>query len=132
VARQLSDGGDDHDDHDGYDAAEEVSREEAVRRARAALGDSPEVETSQEAIVHIAQDAMLVLRRELAFRAELARILPGTVSMTDSIALLRLATDLGAQVKQGEEAGVQQADYSRLTPQERVQLAALLLKVDYS
>jgi hypothetical protein len=89
----------------------------------------PETETVQEAVVHIAQDAVLILRRELAHQAELSLLCPGTVKMDDLVALLKLTAELGATAKRGDEA--QQADYSRLSPEERAQLAALLLKVDY-
>lgn len=91
--------------------------------------DAPHpTETAEQALVAIAQDAVVILRRELSWRATLRA---GSVSMSDCIALLRLATELGAAAKQGAEAAAQ-ADYSRLSPEERVQLAALLLKVDYA
>lgn len=91
--------------------------------------DAPRpTETAEQALVGIAQDAVVILRRELSWRATLRA---GSVSMSDCIALLRLATELGAAAKQGAEDGAQ-ADYSRLSPEERVQLAALLLKVDYA
>lgn len=92
--------------------------------------DAPRpTESAEEALVGIAQDAVVILRRELSWRATLRA---GSVSMSDCIALLRLATELGAAAKQGQGDEAQQADYSRLSPQERVQLAALLLKVDYA
>ncbi len=89
----------------------------------------PETETVQEAVVHIAQDAVLILRRELAFQAELSQRTPGYVKMDDLVALLKLSAELGTRAKRGDEE--QQPDYSRLSADERVQLAALLLKVDY-
>lgn len=89
---------------------------------------APPTETAEQALTRIAQDAVVILRRELAWRAGLR---PGTVSMSDCIALLRLATELGAAARRGAEDSAQ-ADYSRLSPDERVQLAALLLKVDYA
>lgn len=89
---------------------------------------APATETAEQALVAIAQDAVVILRRELSWRATLRA---GSVSMSDCIALLRLATELGAAAKQGAEDGAR-ADYSRLSPEERVQLAALLLKVDYA
>lgn len=91
-----------------------------------------EPETSQEAITRIAQDAVVILRRELAFRAELSLADPGSVSMTDCIALLRLTTELGAAAMRGADGDVLRANYDRLSPSERVQLAALQMKVDYS
>lgn len=92
--------------------------------------DAPRpTESAEQALVGIAQDAVVILRRELSWRATLRA---GSVSMSDCIALLRLATELGAAAKQGQGDEGQQADYSRLSPQERVQLAALLLKVDYA
>jgi hypothetical protein len=93
--------------------------------------DLPEVETAQAAVVAISQDAVVILRRELAYRANLSMLQPGLVNMSDCIALLRLATELGAAAAKGQDGEAQQADYSRLSQEERVQLAALLLKVDY-
>ena len=126
--RRLSFGGDpDCDDApagDEYDALEE-----ARKQARAAIV-LPAKETSQESCLRIAQDAVLVLRRELAYRAELAMLMPGQVSMQDIVQLLRLVKDLGAAVGD-PDAPEQKANYDRLTPAERVQLAALQLKVTY-
>jgi hypothetical protein len=103
-----------------------------TRRRSAAMDlDLPEAETAQAAVVAISQDAVLILRRELAYRANLSMLQPGLVNMSDCIALLRLATELGAAAAKGQDGEAQQADYSRLSPEERVQLAALLLKVDY-
>lgn len=96
------------------------------------LGDALGTETSEQALVGIAQDAVIILRRELAWRASLSVMRPGSLSMSDTIALLRLATELGAAAKRGAEGDSQRADYTRLSPEERVQLAALLLKVDYA
>jgi hypothetical protein len=93
--------------------------------------DGIPVETAQAAVVAISQDAVLILRRELAYRANLSMLQPGLVNMSDCIALLRLATELGAAAAKGQDGEAQQADYSRLSQEERVQLAALLLKVDY-
>lgn len=104
-----------------------------TRRARpveSVLAPVPQGETAQEAIIHIAEDAVLILRRELAHKAELALLQPGRVSMSDCIALLRLTADLGEAAKRGD--GESRADYSRLSAEERVQLAQLLLKVDYA
>ncbi|HEY6056202.1 MAG TPA: hypothetical protein VIU86_19890 [Gaiellaceae bacterium] len=89
-----------------------------------------EPEPVQESLLHIAQDAVTILRHELAARAETARQMPGLMAMSDCIALLRLTAELGEAAKRKD--GDQQADYSRLSPEERVQLAALLLKVDYA
>ena len=94
------------------------------------LAPIPEGETAQQAIDHIAQDAVVILRRELAHKAETAMQWPGRVSMSDCIALLRLTADLGEAARKGE--GESRADYSRLSAEERVQLAQLLLKVDYA
>lgn len=99
--------------------------------ARAAVQEVPETETAAEAITRIAQDAVVILRRELAYRAELSMLSPGRISMSDCIALLRLTTDLGEAAKRGAD-GDAPADYSRLSPDERAQLATLLLKVDYA
>jgi len=106
-----------------------AKRRKAKTEPAADLASSGPTETAELAIVGISQDAIVILRRELAWRAGLR---PGTVSMSDCIALLRLATELGAAAKRGAEGDTQQADYSRLSPTERVQLAALLLKVDYA
>ena len=105
-----------------------------TRRRSAALAAPPPewpVETAQVAVAHISQDAVVILRRELAYRADLSMRQPGLVNMSDCIALLRLATELGAAAAKGQDGEFQQADYSRLSSEERVQLAALLLKVDY-
>jgi hypothetical protein len=96
---------------------------------RGPLSDA-EPEPVQESLLHIAQDAVIILRRELAEKARLATRNPGWMSMSDCIALLRLTSELGEAAKRKD--GGQQADYSRLSPEERVQLAALLLKVDYA
>lgn len=92
----------------------------------------PEPETAEQAIIHIAQDAVVILRRELAYRAELSMTRPGVISMGDCIALLRLTTDLGAAAMRGDDGDALRANYDRLSPSERVQLAALQMKVDYS
>jgi hypothetical protein len=89
----------------------------------------PVAETAQEAVVRIAQDAVLILRLELAWRAEMSIKRPGLIKMEDLVALLRFAAELGATASKSEDGKA--ADYSRLTPEERAQLAALLLKVDY-
>lgn len=96
----------------------------------APLEPAREPETSEEAIIRIAQDAVVILRRELEYRAAVSALEPGSVSMGDCISLLRLTTELGSAARRGDAQG--EADYSRLSPQERVQLAALLLKVDYA
>lgn len=98
--------------------------------ARAAATEGvPATETAAEAITHIAQDAVVILRRELAYRAELSMLSPGRLSMSDCIALLRLTTDLGEAAKRGQGGGAQ-VDYSRLSPDEQQQLATLLHKVN--
>lgn len=108
------------------------ARARKKRRAQpepVALDALPPTETAEQALVGIAQDAVVILRRELSWRATLRA---GSVSMSDCIALLRLTAELGAAAQRGQEDEGQRADYSRLSPQERVQLAALLLKVDYA
>ena len=114
------------------DAKPGKARRKTKRRApvTSSMG-VPAIETSQEALVCIAQDAVLILRRELAYRAVLSIEEPGRVSMFDCIALLRLTTELGAAAGRGSEEVGQKANYDRLSPAERVQLASLLLKVDY-
>lgn len=92
----------------------------------------PADEPPREAVTQIARDAVTILRHELAYRAALSRAHPGLVSLGDATALLRLATELGNAASRGEDEATQSADYSRLTPEERVQLATLLLKVDYA
>lgn len=91
----------------------------------------PEDETPQQAITAIAQDAVLILRRGLAWRAALAARMPGRISMSDCIALLRLTADLSEAARKGTD-GQAPADYSRLSPEELAQYAALSLKVDYA
>lgn len=91
----------------------------------------PDVETSEAALVAIAQDAVVILRRELAFKAVRSIEQPGSVSMNDCVALLRLTAELGAAARRGSEEVGQRANYDRLTPPQRVQLASLLLLVDY-
>lgn len=105
------------------------------RRRRAELAapqrPPPPPETVQESLQHIAQDAVIILRRELAEKAERALKRPGQMSMSDCIALLRLTAEIGEAAKRGsEEQG--EANYERLSPEERVQLATLLLKVEYN
>lgn len=87
-------------------------------------------EPVEDSLLAIAQDAVIILRHELRAKAELAVKHPGWMSMTDCIALLRLTAELGDAAKRGEEGGA--ANYDRLSPEEREQLAALLLKVDYA
>jgi hypothetical protein len=89
-------------------------------------------ETAEQAITHIAQDAVVILRRELAYRAELCLSSPGRISMSDLVALLRLTADLGVAAMRDEDGQAQRADFSRLSPEERAQFAALMLKVDYA
>lgn len=90
----------------------------------------PAGETVPEALLHVAQDALSILRHELAAKAQLAQKNPGWMSMSDCIALLRLTAELGEAAKRGE--GGAQPNYDRMTPEERQQLAVLLLKVDYT
>ena len=103
------------------------SLEQVEAEVRASLV-MPAVETAQESLMRIAQDAVLILRRELAFRAAMSERMPGLLTVFDINALLRTMTELAPLAKQpGED---KEADYSRLTPAERAQLATLLLKVD--
>ncbi len=102
------------------------------RTAKRALTRSLPVETSEQAIAAIAQDAVLILRRGLAYHANRALRRPQTVQMHDCVALLRLVTELGPAAMRGQDGQVQRADYSRLSPEEREQYAALMLKVDYA
>lgn len=96
---------------------------------RLAASPLPEPEPVEDSLLAIAQDAVIILRHELRSKAELAVRHPGWMSMTDCIALLRLTAELGDAAKRGQEGGA--ANYDRLSPEEREQLAALLLKVDY-
>ncbi len=89
-----------------------------------------EPEPVEASLLGIAQDAVIILRHELRAKAELAVSRPGWMSMGDCIALLRLTTELGEAAKRGQDGG--HANYDRLSPAEREQLAALLLKVDYA
>jgi hypothetical protein len=88
-----------------------------------------ELETSEQAITAIAQDAVLILRRGLRHHADRALTFPQVVKMNDCIALLRLVAELGPAAAKGVGSGAQ-ADYSRLSPEELAQYAALSLKVD--
>lgn len=91
----------------------------------------PETETVQQSLLAIAQDAVVILRRELAWKARMAEVRPGLMEMSDVVALLKLMTELGEAAKRGAEGGPV-ANYDRLTAAEREQLATLLLKVDYT
>ena len=84
----------------------------------------------QESLLHIAQDAVTILRHELAWKARAAQMRPGFMNMSDCIALLRLTAELGEAAKRNDADGPG-ASYDRMTPEEREQLAVLLLKVDY-
>lgn len=95
---------------------------------RAAAREAFAIETSEQAITAIAQDAVLILRRELAHKAEISMLYPGRISMGDCISLLRLTADLGVAAMRGAN-GEAQADYSRFSPEELQQYAALSLKV---
>ncbi len=103
--------------------------EDSKRKARKAIV-LPERETAQQSAIRIAQDAVLILRRELAYRVELSAIHPGLIEMQDLVALLKLVRDLGSAAG-GDDLPEQKVNYDRLTPAERVQLAALQLKVSY-
>jgi hypothetical protein len=89
------------------------------------------VETSEQAITAIAQDAVLILRRGMAYHADRALEYPQTVQMHDCIALLRLVAELGPAAMRGADGGAP-ADFSRLNPEELEQYAALSLKVGYA
>lgn len=91
----------------------------------------PDAEPVQQSMLHIAKDAVIILRRELAWKARMAEVRPGFMEMSDCVALLKLMAELGDAAKRGDEGGPQ-ANYDRLTADERQQLATLLLKVDYT
>jgi hypothetical protein len=112
-------------------ARKATPRKARKRTAKRGLARSLPVETSEQAIVAIAQDAVLILRRGLAYHAERALRFPRTVQMHDCVALLRLVTELGPAAMRGSGGG-SPADYSRLSPAELEQYAALSLKVDRS
>jgi hypothetical protein len=105
------------------------TKEQVEAEVRASLA-LPEKETSQESLQRIAQDAVLILRREFAFRAEMALRMPGLLTVFDLNQLLRTMAGLTELARDPEESQ-QKANYDRLTPAERVQLAALQLKVTY-
>ena len=90
----------------------------------------PPTETAEQALVGIAQDAVVILRRELAFRSALSMKAPGGVKMKDLVAMLKLLVDLVPTAMKGHEG--QSANFDALTPEERVQFAALLSKVEYA
>jgi hypothetical protein len=104
----------------------------AVRPRSGAAAALVPTETAEQAITRIAQDAVVILRRELAYRAELSLSEPGRISMSDLVALLRLTADLGVAAMRGEDSQATRADYSRLSPDELAQYAALSLKVGYA
>lgn len=91
----------------------------------------PEAEPVQESLLRIAQDAVVILRRELAWKARMAEVRPGLMEMSDCVALLKLMAELGEAAKRGDEGGAR-ANYDRLTAEEKQQLATLMLKVDYT
>lgn len=88
------------------------------------------VETPEQAITAIAQDMVVILRRGLAYHAERLLTHPSAVSLHDCTALLRLLADIGPTAMKGHEG--QRPNFEGLAPEERVQLAALLIKVDYA
>lgn len=90
----------------------------------------PPTETAEQALVGIAQDAVVILRRELAFQSALSMRGPGTVKMKDLVAMLKLLVDLVPHAMKGHEG--QGANFDALTPDERIQFAALLSKVEYT
>ena len=85
------------------------------------------VETSEQAIAAIAQDAVLILRRGLAYHARRAQRRPSDISLSACLALLRLVAELGPAAMKGQE--VREADFEALSPEERLQFAGLLGKV---
>jgi hypothetical protein len=106
-------------------AAPRKARKRTAKRAPLALP----VETSDQAITAIAQDAVLILRRGMAYHANRALEYPQTVQMHDCVALLRLVAEIGPAAMRGADGGAR-ADYSRLSPEELAQYATLSLKVE--
>jgi hypothetical protein len=67
----------------------------------------------------------------MRYHADRAIELPQTVQMRDCVALLRLVAEIGPAAKRGADGGAP-ADFSRLSPEELAQYAALSLKVAYA
>lgn len=110
-------------------ASPRKARKRTTKRALYRDVKPEEVETSEQAIAAIAQDAVLILRRGLRYHANRALKLPRAVQMSDCVALLRLVAELGPVAAKGGGSGAG-ADYSRLSPEELAQYAALSLKVE--
>jgi hypothetical protein len=90
----------------------------------------PPTETAEQALVGIAQDAVVIVRRALAYRAAVAIEKPARIGMHDCVALLKLMVDLVPAAMKGHEG--QRASFDALTPDEREQFATLLSKVEYA
>ena len=81
-------------------------------------------ETPSQAVASIAQDALVVLRHELAWRASQAVTAPGQASLGELVQLLKLCSDLGLSAAQQPSAEAETpVDYSTLTPEELAILA---------
>ncbi len=105
------------------------ARKRAAKRS-VELRPTPRTETVQEALVGIAQDAVLILRRGLAYHADRLTSYPSALTVSDCTALLRLMAEFGPAAAKGSDGEPVRADYSRLSPDELAQYAALSLKVD--
>lgn len=105
----------------------EDSRLAAVHRweQRAQLIDARlrPAESPAQAVSAIAQDALVVLRHELAWRASQAVVNPGGASLAELVQLLKLCSDLGLSAQQAP-SDAETVDYSTLTPEELSTLAA--------
>lgn len=104
------------------------ARKRASRRS-VELRPLPRTETMQEALTGIAQDAVLILRRGLAYHFDRITAHPSALSVADCTALLRLMAEFGPAAAKGPDGEPLQADYSRLSRDELAQYAALSLKV---
>lgn len=110
-----------------------TQRRPAKRRPKQQTTDVapvPPTETAEQALVGIAQDAVIIVRHALAYRAAVAVERPARIGMNDCVALLKLMVDLVPAAMKGHEG--QRANFNGLTSEEQVQFAALLSKVEYS
>jgi hypothetical protein len=105
------------------------ARKRAPKRS-VGLRPLPPTETVQEALVGIAQDAVLILRRGLAYHFDRITAHPSALSVSDCTALLRLMAEFGPAAAKSANGEPVRVDYSRLSPEELAQYAALSLKVD--
>jgi hypothetical protein len=79
-------------------------------------------ESPAQAVTAIAQDALVVLRHELAWRASQAVVNPGGASLGELVQLLKLCSDLGLSAQQAP-SDTEAVDYSRLSEHELAVLA---------